>query len=134
MLPYLIGLIRGILHYKPVHVRFTADGITEERELLICSIANGRYFGGGIAICPDAAADDGMLDLVVVEHKPRWLLPFLVPPLLIGKVLSFPFTTHKRCKQVEIISEGMRLNVDGEVFNINEAKFSILQGSLKLFW
>ena len=134
MLPYLIGLIHGILHYKPVHVRFTADGRTEERDVLICSVANGRFFGGGIAICPDATADDGLLDLVVVEHKPRWQLPFLVLPLLLGRILTFPFTSHKRCRSVEIYSPGMRLNVDGEILNMDCASFSILKGTLKLFW
>lgn len=134
LLPYLIGLIRGIAHYKPVHVRFTADGVTEERELLICSVANGQFFGGGIAICPEATADDGKLDLVVVEHRPRWVLPFLVPSLLMGRVLKFPFTTHKRCSEVEIESKGMRLNVDGEIINVDHAKFTILTGTLNLFW
>ena len=134
LLPYLIGLIRGIFHYKPVYIRFTADGHTEEREVLICSIANGRYFGGGIAICPEASADDGLLDLVIAEHQPRWKLPFLVPSLLMGRIDKFSFTTHKRCKTVEIYSKGMRLNADGEVSNIDEAKFTVLQGALKLFW
>ena len=134
LLPYLIGLIRGIAHYKPVHVRFTADGHTEERDVLICSVANGRYFGGGIAICPEASADDGLLDLIVVEDKPRWQLPFLVPALLMGRILKFSFTTHKRCKEVEIYSEGMRLNADGEISLVDHAKFKVLQGALKLFW
>ena len=134
LLPYLVGLIRGIAHYKPVHVRFTADGVTQEREVLICSVANGRYFGGGIAICPEASADDGLLDLVIAEHQPRWKLPFLVPALLMGRIDEFSFTTHKRCKTVEIYSEGMRLNVDGEILNIEKASFSIQQNALKLFW
>ena len=134
LMPYLIGLIRGIAHYKPTHVRFTADGHTEEREVLICSIANGRFFGGGIAICPDASADDGLLDLVVVEHKPRWQLPFYVLPLLMGRVLKFPFTSHKRCKSIEIFSPGMNLNIDGEIYPMDEAKFTVLPGALSLFW
>lgn len=134
ILPYLIGLVRGIAHYKPVHVRFTADGKTEEREVLICSVANGRFFGGGIAICPEASADDGLLDLVVAEHRPRWMLPFLVPSLLMGRVLKFCFTTHRRCSEVEILSKGMRLNVDGEIYPMDSATFRILQGQLSLFW
>ncbi len=134
ILPYLIGLIRGIAHYKPVHVRFTADGQTEERDVLICSVANGRFFGGGIAICPDASADDGLLDFIVVEHKPRWQLPFYVLPLLMGRVLEFPFTSHKRCNTVEIHSKGMLLNVDGEIIPMDAAKFNILPGALSLFW
>jgi len=134
LLPYLIGLIRGIAHYKPVHVRFTADGHTEEREVLICSIANGRFFGGGIAICPEASADDGLLDLVIAEHQPRWKLPFLVPSLLMGRIDKFSFTTHKRCKEVEIYAKGMRLNIDGEITNVDCAKFNILPGALNMFW
>ena len=134
LLPYLIGLIRGIAHYKPTMVRFTADGHTEEREVLICSVANGRFFGGGIAICPDAAADDGLLDLVVVENKPRWQLPFLLPSLLMGRILKFSFTTHKRCQKVEIYSKGMRLNIDGEIHDMDAAAFCILRGALSLFW
>ncbi len=134
LLPYLVGLIRGIAHYKPVYVRFTVDGHTEEREVLICSIANGRYFGGGIAICPEATADDGLLDLVIAEHQPRWKLPFLVPSLLMGRIDKFSFTTHKRCKTVELYSKGMRLNADGEVSEMDEAKFSVLQGALTLYW
>lgn len=134
LLPYLIGLIRGILHYKPVYIRYTADGKTEEKPVLIFSVANGRYFGGGIAICPDASADDGLLDLIVVDHMPRWRMPFLVLPLLMGKILTFPCTTHTRCKSVEIYSKGMRLNADGEVSNIDSAKFSIQQGALMLYW
>ena len=134
LLPYLIGLIRGIAHYKPVYVRFTADGHTEEREVLICSVANGRYFGGGIAICPEASADDGLLDLVIAEHQPRWKIPFLVPTLLMGGIDKFSFTTHKRCKEVEIYSKGMRLNVDGEITNIDCAKSTVLPGALNMFW
>lgn len=134
ILPYLIGLIRGIFRYKPVHVRFTADGITQERDVLICSVANGRFIGGGIPICPDAAPDDGYLDMIVVENRPRWLIPFYLPGLLMGRVLKFKITTHKRCKDVKIISKGMRLNVDGEILPMDQAEFSILPGKLMIHW
>ncbi len=134
ILPYLIGLVRGIAAYAPVHVCYAADGETREEDVLICSVANGRFFGGGIPICPDASADDGMLDLVVVENKPRWMIPFYLPALLMGRVLKFPFTTHRRCTHVTLHSPGMRLNIDGEVKRIDDVEFSIQKGALKLFW
>lgn len=134
ILPYLVGLVQAIIHYRPVHVRFTADGETQERDLLILSVANGRYIGGGIPICPSASADDGLLDVVIVEDKPRWMLPFLVLPLLMGRILHFSFTTHKRCQAVEVISKGMRLNVDGEILDMDRAAFRIQPGALRLFW
>lgn len=134
ILPYLVGLVQAIIHYHPVHVRFTADGETQERDLLILSVANGRFIGGGIPICPEASADDGLLDVVIVEDKPRWMLPFLVLPLLMGRILHFSFTTHKRCKAVEVISKDMRLNVDGEILDMDRANFRIQPGALLLFW
>ncbi|MBQ8202402.1 MAG: diacylglycerol kinase family lipid kinase [Clostridia bacterium] len=134
ILPYLIGVVCAIFHYKPSLVRFTADGRTEEREVLICSVANGRFIGGGIPICPDAAADDGKLDLIVVENVPRWKIPFYLPGLMMGRVLKFGITTHRRCSEVIMQSSGMRLNVDGEILQMNEARFTIRKGALTLFW
>ncbi|MGN1019920.1 MAG: diacylglycerol/lipid kinase family protein, partial [Aristaeellaceae bacterium] len=134
ILPYLIGLVRAIAHYRPVHVRMEADGRVQERDVLICSVANGRFIGGGIPICPDAAPDDGLLDLVVVENRPRWMIPFYLPGLLMGKVLSFGVTSHCRCTRVELVSRGMRLNVDGEILSLDSASFAVQPGRLMLYW
>lgn len=134
LLPYLVGLVRGIFHYRPVHVRLTVDGETREEEVLVCSVANGRYIGGGIPICPAAQPDDGLLDLVVVEKKPRWQIPFYLPALMMGRILRLRVTSHIRCRTVRIVSPGMRLNVDGEVFSMDEAAFRVMPGRLMLFW
>ena len=134
ILPYLIGLVRAIAHYRPVHVRMETDGVVQERDVLICSVANGRFIGGGIPICPEAAPDDGLLDLVVVENRPRWMIPFYLPGLLMGKVLAFGVTSHCRCREVEIVSPGMRLNVDGEILSLDGASFAVQPGRLLLYW
>lgn len=132
--PYLIGLVRAIFSYKPVHVQFTADGETQERDVLLCSIANGRFIGGGIPVCPDARPDDGMLDMVIVETKPRWKIPFYLPGLMMGKIDGFKITTHKRCRQMTIVSKDMHLNVDGEILYLDKAEFEVMPGKLLLFW
>ena len=132
--PYLIGVVRAIFRYHPVHVAWMVDSVTCEQDVLLCAVANGRYIGGGIPICPAAEPDDGLLDLIVVENKPRWKLPFYLPGLLIGKVLGFPFTTHQRCEAVTMRSPGMHLNVDGEVQVVDEVSFSVMPGRLMLHW
>lgn len=132
--PYLVGILRAIFQYKAVHVSWTVDSVTQEQDVLLCAVANGRYIGGGIPICPDAAPDDGLLDLIVVENKPRWKLPFYLPGLLMGKVLSFPFTMRQRCREVVMTSPGMHLNVDGEVQAVDQVRFSVLPGHLMMFW
>ena len=69
--PYLIGLLKAIRHYESVKLKVTADGKTEEGRYLVCSIANGRYIGGGIPICPEANPADGKLNLVLIKHRAR---------------------------------------------------------------
>ena len=132
--PHLIGIVRAIFSYRPVHVTWTVDGIAQEADVLLCAVANGRYIGGGIPICLEAQPDDGLLDLIVVENKPRWMLPFYLPGLLMGRVLKFPFTTHQRCREVTMSAPGMHLNIDGEVQIVDEVRFSVLPGHLMLHW
>ncbi len=135
ILPYLIGLLRAIVHYHPVRVRCMVDGEEEqEREVLICSVANGRYIGGGIPICPDAQPDDGMLDVLLVDNVPRWKLPFYLPGLLMGHVLRFHITHHRRCSSVRLRGEGMRVNIDGEIATLDAADFTLKPGVLLLYW
>ena len=134
ILPYLIGIIRAIFRYQAVHVIWTVDGVTQEQDVLLCAVANGRYIGGGIPICPVADPDDGQLDLIVVENKPRWMIPFYLPGLLMGKVLGFSFTAHRRCESVTMRSPGMHLNIDGEVQAVDEVSFSVMPGKLLLHW
>ena len=39
--------------------------------MLLAAVGNGRFFGGGMKICPNAKFDSGALDLVVVGDMTR---------------------------------------------------------------
>lgn len=134
MLPYLYGVIRAIFHYQPVHVRYDIDGRTAAKDVLIFSVANGQYFGGGIHICPQARPDDGLLDVVMVENVPRWRIPFYLPGLLSGKILKFGITTHMRCERVKVSAKGMRMQIDGEILPMDEAELTVCPNMVMLYW
>ena len=38
---------------------------------MMAAVGNGRFFGGGMKICPEARLDDGALDLVAVGDLTR---------------------------------------------------------------
>ena len=134
LLPYMIGLLRAIFHYHPVHVCLQVDGQSMEKDVLVGTIANGRYIGGGIPICPAAEPGDGLLDLLVVDDVPRRRIPRYLPALMGGKLLTLPIAKHVRCREITLRSPSMRLNVDGEIFTMDEADFAILPGALLLYW
>ncbi len=130
--PYLLGLLKAISHYRAVHLAVTVDGKREEGEYLVCSVANGRYIGGGIPICPAARTDDGRLDVVLIRNVSRWRIPFYLPGLMLGRDLHFRVTRHMLADQVVLEAENMRVNVDGEILSMRKAAFSLNRGALRL--
>lgn len=133
LLPYLYGVLRTIFTYRPIPVSYTLDsGETVQESVLIFSVANGKYIGGGIPIAPPASVDDGLFDVVVVDAVPRYKIPFYLPGLMMGKVTAFKVARHIRCKDVRLACKAMRLNVDGEILSMDEAAFSVVPGVLKV--
>ena len=130
--PYFLGLIKAIFHYESVRLTLTSDGVKEEGQYLICSIANGRFIGGGIPICPEADIRDGCLDLVLIRSVKRWKIPFYLPGLMMSRDLKFKITTHTKVSEVLIEGKNLRINIDGDVVSMSRADFRINPGSLQM--
>ena len=130
--PYFLGLLKAIFHYQSVKLSVTADGEQEEGEYLICSIANGRFIGGGIPICPAADIQDGFLDLVMIKGVSRWQIPLHLPGLMMSKALSFRITRHRKIRTVRIQGSNLRINIDGDIISLSDAEFRINPASLVL--
>ena len=121
--PYFLGLLKAIAHYKSVHLKVTADTVSSDGKYLVCSIANGRFIGGGIPICPKADIEDGFLDLVLIRNRHRWQIPFYLPGLMLSRDLSFRITTHRRVSDVVIEGNQLRINIDGDIKSVSKAEF-----------
>ncbi len=134
LMPYLIGLIKAIAHYKPFSAVVCIDGKTEEKSMLICAIANGRFFGGGIPICPDADPADHCFDLITIDPLKKGVLPFYLPGLLFGKDLKWKATKRRKVQSVKIDCPGMRVDVDGEILQMDKAEFTILPNAMMMYW
>ena len=130
--PYFLGLLKAIAHYRSIRLTISADGEQQEGQYLICSIANGRYIGGGIPICPRAEISDGFLDLVLIRHVARWKIPFYLPGLMMKKALKFRITQHRLVKILTIEGENLRINIDGDIISLSRAEFRIRPASLSL--
>ena len=132
LMPYFIGLIKAIAHYQSVRLKVTADGRKLDGEYLIASIANGRFIGGGIPICPVAEIEDGQMNLVLIRNVRKWQIPFYLPGLMLSRDLHFRITSHVKVSEVSIQGENLRLNIDGDIQSVKQAVFRIYPGSLLL--
>jgi len=135
MLPYLYGVFRAIKNFTPfeMHIEIGTD-IRLDGKFLLCSIANGKFFGGGIPIAPQADVGDGLFDIIVVDALARWKIPFYLPGLLTGKIQNYKVTKHYRSKTAALSADGMRLNLDGEIIQVEKATFVCERNALRVHW
>jgi len=65
---YVRCLITTMAHYRNKRVRIRIDGAgLPDGEYLIGAVANGKIFGKGMKVAPDARLDDGLFDSVLVK-------------------------------------------------------------------
>lgn len=135
MLPYLYGVLRAIKNFKPalMHIEI-GEELQLDGRFMICSIANGKFVGGGIPIAPVADVADGLFDIIVVDAVPRWKIPFYLPGLLSGKLMNYKIAHHYRAQKALLSSPGMRLNLDGEILPFEETRFFCERDALRVHW
>ncbi len=98
---------------------------------VIC--ANGRAFGGGIRICPQAEPDDGFLDVLVWGDVGKLDLALNLPRLYRGTHLGHRKVTVLRARRVHVEPErALPLELDGELPGTTPATFEIAPQALRL--
>lgn len=133
MLPYLYGVLHTIFTYQPIDFHIEIDGEAQDQPLLLVSVANGQYIGGGMHIAPMARLDDDLLDIIMIKPVPRWRIPFLLPKFIDGSFIKLEhLVEHRRCRTVRITAPANQMQVDGEVCAIADARLSIDGQKLKL--
>lgn len=135
-MPYFRGIISAIAHRKPLFLRITTDGETEEGKYLIVNIANGKYFGGGMKVAPNADPNDGLFDVIIIKYVSLWNFLWLLPTFIKGKHVKhkrFVKVKHARKVIIEhLMKEEYPIQMDGEIDGITPGRFEILHGGLKL--
>lgn len=131
ILPYFYGVVRTLFRFHSIPLTYSADGGEPvATDAFVVGAANGGVIGGGIVIAPEAKADDGLLDVVIVgKIQGRRLLNRLIG-LMKGNILTFPETTHFRAASVSFSVPGGRINVDGEIMEMKTVQARILPGAL----
>jgi diacylglycerol kinase family enzyme len=133
-IPYLTGLIRSFLFYRNKEVTYRiGDQLAQKARILSLVIANGRYFGGGMHIAPEAKLDDSLLDMVVLGNFGKIELLKNLKKVYSGTHLSHPKV--KLIKDTRLVVESAQkflLHADGEILGEGPVAFSILPKSLTL--
>lgn len=130
---YVIGAAYGFAITRPSTARLVFDDghSIEVDNLLTIAVCNGRSFGGGIHIAPDASADDGLFDVVAVRNANLLDLLANLPKLKRGTLRDHPALTRWRTAGVRVErTELSPIDLDGELWGHVPVTYTIEPNAL----
>ncbi|MCU0689862.1 MAG: YegS/Rv2252/BmrU family lipid kinase, partial [Polyangiaceae bacterium] len=134
---FFVGSFRAMLKYRNAHVRVRVDGdVLIDGPIFNVAMANGRYFGGGMMIAPDADLSDGQLDVVCLGDLSRTEAIALSSKIYRGGHVGLSKVSVARGRVVEADPmrprEEVLLDMDGETPGKLPIRVRAVQGHLRV--
>ena len=135
---YLISIFVNLIRKKGANVRIEMDGTEKHAgKLLLTSIANGCYCGGGIKSNPLASVSDGRININIIKNVSRLQFLYLLPFYMKGNFLKLKnidkVILSETCSKVKLtpLDGTIRLCVDGEIIDGGETEFTICHNAFR---
>jgi diacylglycerol kinase family enzyme len=134
---FFTGTLRAMLVYKNAPVRVRVDGkVWLETPIFNVALANGRFFGGGMMIAPDADPADGWLDVVALHDRSKLESALLAQHIYKGTHLGQRGVSVTRGKVIEAeplaASTEVLVDMDGETPGRLPLRAELAPGALRL--
>ncbi len=134
---FFVGSARALIRYRNAHVRVVVDGTTfVDGPIFNVAMANGRYFGGGMMIAPEADCSDGMFDVVCLGDMTRRESLALSSKIYRGAHVGVPKVSTTRGKSIEAVAApgqaDVLLDMDGETPGKLPISVSVAQSLLQV--
>jgi diacylglycerol kinase (ATP) len=130
---YVAAVFTTIRRFAPATFEVTVDGEHHSLSAMMVAVGNGRSYGGGMKICPDASLTDGLLEVCVVGAMGRAEFVRNFPRVFRGAHVGHPKVTMLRGARVEIAADRhFDVYADGERSLPLPATFEVLPKSLRV--
>ena len=137
MTGYLMGV--GLQFCVPRGNYMTISSYGEDiysGKFLLCTIANGSFYGGTFQAAPYAQIDNGIMDLCIVKI---YKIPALVKLLLpyhkgthLEKIKDENLISFSRHKQLELkVEKPLLVGIDGEIQFFTELNMEVVPSAIK---
>ncbi len=130
---YLWSTLAVFARWRNDEVLVTVDGQRRTGRMHDVVVANGRFFGGGMMICPEAEPDDGLFDVLLIGDLTKRDLLLTLPKTYRGRHLPHPKAELLRGATVEVDAPApLPVELDGEQPGTTPARFELVPQALRL--
>lgn len=127
----LSGLVQA-LNFVPYEGEMRIPEESMQSHVIFGAVCNGRQAGGGQQLAPGALLDDGLLDLVGLNHFPKEAVGQVIKELQDPEA-NGDYVKRFRVPWAEWESEvEMPINLDGEPIKTNKIRFEVIPSAIRL--
>ena len=132
-LSYAWSTVAVFARWRNAQVTVSVDGEERSGAMYDVIVANGRYLGGGMKICPDAEPADGLFDVLLIGDISKRDLVITLPKIYRGTHLPHPRAELLRGAKVSIDAPiALPVQLDGEQPGTTPATFEVVSSALRL--
>ena len=110
---YNVAIALELPKFKPLTYEITLDTHSITTEAMLIAIGNGRSYGGGMYVCPQAQMHDGLFDVMVLEPVSKVEFLKVFPKVYSGSHISHPQVKVLRSRRVTLVADAVAY-ADGE--------------------
>ena len=131
---YNASIVYTFFKYKFKDIEFSVDNTRSKNKCTILTICNGKMYGGGYKIAPEALLSDGYFDVYIVDKISKPTLPFLLGKLKKGTHESLKEVHKSKATKIKFKCDyDLVCNVDGEIMIDRKFNIKILPKSLLIY-
>ncbi len=131
---FMLGSVKALLRYKDATCRVSLDGKPAQvMSVTTLSVANGKYFGGGMKVCPNALTNDGIFDVTLWSGYTLADFALRQGRIYDGTHVTMKGTSTMRCTTLRAESdEEVLIDCDGEQPGRLPCEMRLLPAAIRL--
>jgi len=110
---YNVAIAMELPQFKPLEYEITVDTHSFTTKAMLIAIGNGRSYGGGMYVCPQAQMHDGLFDVMILEPVSKIEFLKVFPKVYSGSHITHPKVKIFRTKRITLVADAIAY-ADGE--------------------
>jgi diacylglycerol kinase (ATP) len=126
---YNMSIVMELPRFQPKNYEIHLDDRTITTQAMLIAVGNGRSYGGGMLVCPEADMTDGFFDVMILHPVSKLEFVKVFPSVFIGAHIDHPAVEIVKSKKVRIDSNSVAYS-DGERIGQLPVNAECIQGAM----
>ena len=110
---YNVAIAMELPKFKALEYEITVDTHSFTTKAMLIAVGNGRSYGGGMYVCPQAQMHDGLFDVMILEPVSKIEFLKVFPKVYSGSHITHPQVKILRTKRLTLVANAIAY-ADGE--------------------